>query len=220
MLTSNTPALTLSIFGIPVRIEFTFFILLLLLVYGTDNAVEAGLFCFAVFIALVAHESGHAFMAKWLGCRDISISLYLGGGLARFSRTTRGRGLAITLAGPAVGLGLAAGVLVMRSVAGAMSFQINPGAQFLLTALFQICLVWNVFNLIPIHPMDGGQALFYSLSFWIGDTRAMIWVARVSMALCLLVGYFTWNFGLHFMAIFCLFFFMTNMRIHSALRDQ
>jgi membrane-associated protease RseP (regulator of RpoE activity) len=62
--------------------------------------------------------------------------------------------LGISLAGPAVGLLLGAGLLLARPE------EDPPGlAGFALRAAIFTTLGWSLFNLLPIVPLDGGQAL-------------------------------------------------------------
>src|SRR5512134_969594 len=100
------------VLGIPIRIHFTF--LLLLVWYGYHSSrmgqslVLSIVFLLAAFACVVLHELGHAAMARRFGVRTQEIVLYPIGGIARLESMPGGRAeLWIALAGPLVNLVLA-----------------------------------------------------------------------------------------------------------------
>lgn len=220
--TPPLPGLRLSLFGIPVHVDLTFFLFIALIMFtgGEVNPVESGILGMAIFFSLIAHEGGHALTARALGCDNIGITLRFGGGFASHSPTTRGRNLLIVLMGPAAGFALAAFAGLALAIGSLYGFKFNAGANYMLWVLVIANVVWSIFNLIPIHPMDGGQALFYTLSYWFAETSAMLFVCRLSMVLCLIVGYFAFQYQQMFVVLICLISFQSNMRIHSALNRR
>ena len=108
--------------GIPIRIHFTF--LLLLIWFGVtatsrgESPLRAVLFLVLLFACVVLHELGHAAMAKRFGVRTREIVLYPIGGIARLENIPGGKAeLLIALAGPAVNLVLAVALFVgMRAL--------------------------------------------------------------------------------------------------------
>lgn len=208
-----------SFLGIPVYIEFGFvlFIAIIFLIYSGEgglNAATIGLWCVAMFFSLLVHEFGHALTAKAVGCDGIRVALRMFGGYATFSPTSRGRSLLITIAGPSAGLILGALCWLLLARGGRLLEIGAEGAMIsFLGAMVFINIFWSIFNMIPIIPMDGGWTLFYSLSYLTAPDRAMAWAARVSLAMCVAVGAFAFAKGFPFVALFCFFFFMDNMRI-------
>jgi Zn-dependent protease len=103
------------------------------------------------FASILAHEFGHALVARRYGVRTQSIDLWALGGVARLDRespTPRADGL-IAVAGPAVSLliGLAAfgaGIALQSTVLVWIGF-VNG--------------VLAVFNMLPGAPLDGGRVL-------------------------------------------------------------
>jgi Zn-dependent protease len=112
-----------------------------------------------VLLALVSvllHELGHAVLARHAGARP-SITLMAMGGVTTYTpprQLSRLESLAISLAGPAVGLLLGGALLLLRPD------EDPPGlVGFALRAAIFTTLGWSLFNLLPIAPLDGGQAL-------------------------------------------------------------
>ncbi len=211
----------LRLFGIPVYVEPMFLALIAIIFFfysGSMTPAAIGLFCFVILFSLLAHEFGHAIVSRLVGCDGIRIALTGFGGYATHTPTTRGKSLLIALAGPAFGyaLGITTGLLYYF---GGALHEIGPeGAMTnLLRSFFLINVFWSTFNLLPIHPMDGGQSLFHALSYWLRPERAMLWVARLSMALCIPLGFFAYQTGFIFIAMFSLMFFMDNLRVSQAL---
>ncbi len=180
--------------GIPIRIHFTF--ILLLLWFGAISASQGdGFFGGVVFLLLlfgcvVLHELGHATMARRFGVQTREIVLYPIGGVARLERIPSGKAeLLIALAGPAVNLvlaGLLFGYLVVRQVrAPGSAEELLTGAPVVWQLLFAN-LVLFFFNLIPAFPMDGGRVLRATLSLAIGQDRATQIAATVGQGMAIL----------------------------------
>lgn len=213
----------LSIFGIPVYVEPSFFMFLGLIFLfasggGPINLPAVGLLCFVIFFSILIHELGHALASKKFGCDSIRIALIMFGGYATHTPTTRIKSVIISLAGPAFGLmfGLAA---YATSVWGGPLLSLGTDGVMveLLAYIYLINFFWTFFNLIPIYPLDGAQALFHGMTLRLAPNRAMIWVARLSMGLCIVLGLVAYNFGQFIVIAFFAFFFMDNLRILQAL---
>jgi stage IV sporulation protein FB len=183
-----------SLLGIPIRVHFTF--LLLLAWFGSLSSEQGRgflggvVFLLLLFACVVLHELGHALTARRYGVRTSEIVLYPIGGVARLERIPSGRAeLLIALAGPAVNLVLAALLWGGLRLTDARS----PGlSEELLTAapiawqLLAANLTLFFFNLIPAFPMDGGRVLRATLSLFLGQTRATTIAARVGQGLAIL----------------------------------
>jgi Zn-dependent protease/predicted transcriptional regulator len=199
--------------GIPIRIHFTF--LLLLIWFGVtattrgESPFRAVLFLVLLFACVVLHELGHAAMALRFGVRTREIVLYPIGGIARLENIPGGKAeLLIALAGPAVNLVLAATLLVAIGVFG-LPLLPEPSQVLSAGSLVHQLLVANLvlfgFNLIPAFPMDGGRVLRASLSLAMTEERATNVAAAVGQGVAILlgaVGLFTSNWVLLFIALF------------------
>lgn len=142
--------------GIPVRVEAGFLVTTLVLGAARLRSVADFVGWLAVvFVSVLVHELGHAVVARAFGFTP-DVRLYTWGGVTTW--TTRAapgplRHLAISLAGPFVGilLGLACWALKAHVPL--------PWARRVLQDFVWASGVWGAINLIPILPLDGGQAL-------------------------------------------------------------
>lgn len=117
------------------------------------------------FASLLAHELGHAIQAQRDGVEIDGITLWVLGGVARFTSEppTAGAEFRIAAAGPAVSLVLGLAFLGLSSIGGLPS-----SVDGVLSWLGYINLVLLAFNLLPAFPLDGGRIL-RSILWWRGD---------------------------------------------------
>jgi Zn-dependent protease len=182
-----------AVIGIPIRIHFTF--LLLLIWYGYYSStvghdlILAILFLILLFVCVVLHELGHAAMARRMGVRTREIVLYPIGGIARLENIPAGRAeLFIALAGPAVNLVLATllGAVIVIFGSGIRLPDRLTAPQHLLEYLFLVNVVLLLFNLLPAFPMDGGRVLRAALAIATSQERATEIAAAVGQATAIL----------------------------------
>lgn len=161
------------------------------------------------FVSVLVHELGHALVSQKLTNVTPSIRLWAMGGLADpRTHLTRKDKLKVVWAGPLAGLALFALVLLacclvygfgpgarlialmiypleslinieIISLIGTMS----PNLFYLLEALVFVNFWWSMVNLLPVHPLDGGQiyaclepsqSKVYQLGFIVGAVVAVI----------------------------------------------
>ena len=156
--------------GVPVRIDYRWFIVLVVMsgvTAGnvqnlTDNTLASLVFGLAVSLIFLAsifiHELAHAYIARRENVEVVEIVLYPFGGLARLRHepeTPRAE-FRIAFAGPAASFLTALFFLGLWKVFGALDTDI-------LSHLFLIPCILNfllaVFNLFPGYPLDGGRIL-------------------------------------------------------------
>lgn len=129
---------------------------------ATMGAATALLF----FACLLAHELGHALVARRLGVPVRGITLFLLGGLSEIGEEINvpGTEFAIAIAGPLVSAGLGGAFFVAAYAAEgpveAVAASLAIGNLFL-----------AVFNLIPGLPLDGGRLLRAGIWRLTGDRR-------------------------------------------------
>jgi Zn-dependent protease/predicted transcriptional regulator len=123
---------------------------------------------FLFFLSILLHELGHAFQARREGLEIDGITLWLFGGVARFSGMfpTAGAEFRIAVAGPLVSL-----VLGGAFVGGALIPSLPSAADGVCAWLGFTNLALLAFNLIPALPLDGGRMLRAALWAWKGDLR-------------------------------------------------
>src|SRR5216684_3223058 len=107
----------LKIFGVPIRLHFTFLLLLVFLLFiGIGEGQSGGstaIYILALFGSVLLHELGHALVARRFGIRTVEIVMFPIGGVSRPERAPKSREeLWIGLAGPAVNL-LIAGAIAL-----------------------------------------------------------------------------------------------------------
>ncbi len=109
------------LFGFPVRVHPFFWVICLFLLLGREKIVpqEALVWIIVVFVSVLVHELGHAFMQRHYGGHPW-ITLHGLGGLTScqdYDRRPRSQ-IAVLLAGPGAGFLLAAVVLLVVRAAG------------------------------------------------------------------------------------------------------
>ncbi len=199
-----------SILGIPVRVHPFFWIITLIIALRGDSAPPAEVFSWivAVFVSILIHELGHAFLQRRYGGHP-RIVLHGMGGLAicgDCDRSTRSQ-ILISFAGPGVGF-LFAAILAMLVVSTGhhlglatdlsqpLSFKpsglkilgvwllwesfVSPHVNEMLSNLFFINILWGAVNLLPIYPLDGGH-ISRELCLLRHPREGMILSLRISM---------------------------------------
>lgn len=215
MLTPTSPQPLFRVARVPVSADVGLVLLVALIMVGWSSGggpigiLSSVIVAVVAVASVIAHELGHALAVRRLGYGNSSIHLGMFGGLCVWrGRATHRDRLLIALAGPAVslllgGIGLGAWMGAGPAVAG-----IWPLRAALL-GLTVLNLFWGVFNLLPIYPMDGGQALRFGLAMrmpWrsavttslaisivVGAVLA-VWIATLGQLFAaVLIGYFAWR---------------------------
>ena len=152
--------------------------------YWTAGIVSA----FVYLACLLAHELAHSVVAMRRGVRVEGITLWLFGGVSRFSSESSSPGAQawITFVGPLTSL-LLGGVFFLASVAIGGGAN-NPGLLAATLAwLGFINILLGVFNLLPAFPLDGGRILQSLIWLRTRDRlRATRIAARIGMAFAFL----------------------------------
>src|SRR5438105_11395 len=220
------------IFGIELRIHWTFF-LLPLFVWGTEYASHGGAdggrdvaLVGIIFACVIAHELGHAVVARHAGIVAKSIILFPIGGVTQMddSRALSDPGawkkeIRIALAGPLVNL-------LIAFVAGSILAAVAPEIQlwkwpFLKSGNLLRSVVWaNLWlaavNLLPAYPMDGGRvlrALFSRRMDPVHATRRAVSIGQLFAMAFMLAG--LWNLWFTMIGIFL--FFAAQLEERSAV---
>lgn len=200
------------LFGIPVRVELFFFLVLVFFGFGygyrvgdpqfhTEYVIS---FVLIAAVSILIHELGHALAFKHYGVQP-SITLHgLGGVTTGSGDLTPGRSILISLAGPVpplVLIGLPAW-LVWSSTGWT--------SDVILEQILFVNVLWSVFNLLPILPLDGGAvtASVLELAFR-GRGRQIANVVSIVLSGAALL----WAFSASqmFIAAFAAMFAITNV---------
>ena len=205
-----------SAFGIPIRLDLTFLLVLPLFAWliGSDIASLTGVVndlfgsvidpdvltagsmqwvlgsaaAVGLFFCVLLHEFGHSLVAMRYGYEIESITLWLFGGVARFTEMPEDwrQELTIAIAGPIVSLGL--------GVVAYLGFLLLPTAldpvKFVVGYLALTNVVLAVFNMLPGFPMDGGRVLRALLARTRPHAQATKIAAEVGKIFAFLLGIF------------------------------
>jgi Zn-dependent protease/CBS domain-containing protein len=210
--------------GIPVRIHYTFLLVLPFLAYafgrgfvgaaqlaGVPAAELSGppwawglLVALALFASVLVHELAHSLYALSHGGKVRSITLLMIGGVSEVTEMPHrpAQEALMAAAGPATSLAIGAACFALLRVTEGFG---NLDVRFALFYLGQLNLVLGVFNLLPAFPMDGGRVLRALLVRNRGQARATqiaATVGKVFAVVFALAGLFAGNFLLVIIAFF------------------
>lgn len=208
MVEGGRPLARVRIFGFPVTLDLSFVIVVGIL--GWYPGVTAQSFVtwlVMVPLAVLVHELGHAFVARTTGAQP-AITLAGLGGVTTYvppRPLSRARSIAISTAGPAVGIVIGVILLVVDRVAGP---EAGLGHTVLNLAVFTT-LGWSVLNLLPILPLDGGQTLRELLPG--SPAKRAVRAAMVSIVLAAIAAVIAYQAGLVFGALLAAFFIISNV---------
>ncbi|ELY36611.1 CBS domain-containing protein [Natronorubrum tibetense] len=206
-----------SLFGIPIKLDLTFLLVLPLFAYligvqiepvvdilnasmGAGIDVDAlttewwlpyliGLVAaIGLFVGVVLHELGHSLTAQRYGFPIDSITLWLLGGIAALSEMPEDWRQELNIA--------IAGpiVSILVGIGSYALFLLTPesfdGARFVLGYLAVLNIVLAGFNMIPAFPMDGGRVLRALLARNTPYAKATQQAASVGKLFAILMGLF------------------------------
>src|SRR6266508_6758307 len=186
------------IFGVPIRLDFTWFIGLAIFttlshdvwsprLTGPAAVALSVLFTCAFFTSVLAHELSHALAARVLGIGTMEISLLVFGGVARIvSEPADAAGEALmAMAGPLTSVSLAGLLWLCSQLVGGW-----PGDLLALLGLANLVLA--AFNLLPGFPLDGGRVARAVIWRMTGRklfaTRVTAWIGRGLAGLLMAAG--------------------------------
>lgn len=160
-----------TIFRIPVRVQPWFWLSMGLFGFmisqhsssQQEMILKLLLFMVIAFFSILLHELGHALTGRWLTKAEPMIELVAFGGFARFAsyaRFSKKAHITMVFAGPLMNL-VIAGLLFLSLVA---VIQFTPERVDTLFTWFlemgiRVNILWFIFNMIPVYPMDGGQII-------------------------------------------------------------
>jgi len=193
-----------KVFGIPIKLHITFILILPLFVYifsdpaattsyfglpmsfkdldvsTLDKYILGSIAAVLFFVAILAHEIAHSYLALKYGIKIKGITLMIFGGVSAMEGVPRepGQEWRMAFAGPLTSLLIGVGSLgAMLVLELADSSSVIVEAAVILTGMmgfYNILLAG--FNLIPAFPMDGGRLLrsYYAkrMSFMEATRRA------------------------------------------------
>jgi Zn-dependent protease/CBS domain-containing protein len=200
----------LALFGVPIRLHFTFVLLLVFLVFigigGKQSGLTTAVYIAALFASVLLHELGHVLVARWYGIRTRDIVMYPIGGVSRLEQqpTARQEPL-IALTGPLVNILIAVVILATQHDFLPLETLRIPTDANLAERIAVGNLLLGLFNLLPAYPMDGGRILRALIALRKSEDEATQIASSAGRFLAVLMGLFgllSANFLLVFVALF------------------
>jgi Zn-dependent protease len=220
-----------TVLGSELRVHATF--LLLLAWIGTAAFASGGpiaamvnvAFVVVLFACVVAHEFGHALMARRFGVRTPDITLLPIGGMARLEKIPEApaQEIAVALAGPAVNIVIWAGLTLLFGVGDSLSTlgAIDETGEGFVARLAAVNLFLAAFNMIPAFPMDGGRVLRAALATRMDRVLATRIAATAGQVIAFGFGVLGLTTGNPLLLLIAIFVFLAAMAENSdvALHD-
>ena len=215
-----------TIFGIPIHIRFTFWIVAAIIFpfqLSVLGRAETWPFLAAwlvvVAVSVIAHELGHAVVARRFGA-EVDMTLYALGGFTRWATTepmTPWRRVIVAAAGSSVGFVLG-GLVLLALRSGAIPSEPRV-LNFALESFWQVNVLWGVLNWLPIRPLDGGHIFLGSMQATLGRRGER--VADVVFPVATIAGgLYAFTQGFVIAALFAMFILMDEVRRWGASRPK
>ena len=203
--------LKFRLFGIPVGVHATF-LFIALLGATTYRGWDIAIWTAAAFVSILAHEMGHALVARGFQAQAVNVTLYGLGGLTAYSHTktlTHGKSFLISAAGSSVGIVL--GGAVWFAARSGWFLGVGHEAAVFIDTFFFTSLVWGVLNWIPIVPLDGGHMVQHLAAMLNEEKAPLIGQIVTWIAVAVVVPY-AWLNGYTFGAIIVVMFAFSGLR--------
>jgi Zn-dependent protease len=176
-----------SLKGVPLRVHWSFPLLVVLLILPTGakttarSIAEGVIWIAALFVCIVIHELSHSLVARRRGLLVRDIVLLPIGGVSEISGLPGAPGdeLTVAIAGPLASLALALLLGLVAYLAGSVIWPPTLFAGAILSRLMWANLLLAGFNLLPAIPMDGGRVLRALLARRRGDLRATLLAVQI-----------------------------------------
>ncbi|XXY54551.1 site-2 protease family protein [Sorangium sp. So ce269] len=210
----------LRIRGIPIRLHITLLLFLPYVAYAAASQFSVvasslgisrealrlpplawgGILAVGLFVAILAHELAHSFVALRNGIRVRAITLMMLGGVSQIERDDPEHEAWMAFAGPLMSFGIALGSYAAYRLVPAPA---EVGAALLAFAITNAII--GAFNLLPAFPMDGGRVLRGLLLRRLGPARATRVATTIGKGMAVafgLLGLLSWNPILVLIAVF------------------
>ncbi len=173
-------------FGVPLYVDLTFAVLLLMFVFSLNDFGYGLTAALLLALSVVAHELGHALTARSFGYRTSDITISLLGGCASLIALPRraSQEFWTALAGPLVSFALSA----LGFLACAYYRFENHWAYFCFYFLAQMNWMLGLFNMMPGFPLDGGRIFRSVLRYFMSRSTATFVAMWVGRAFAIILG--------------------------------
>src|SRR6056297_2812322 len=188
-----------SLLGFPIYLDLSWFAIVILISWSLATSVFPSqvegltataywtmgvLGALGLFASILAHELGHAVVARRFELPMRGITLFIFGGVAEMTREppSAKAEFFVAIAGPIVSIIIAI-LCAVLAVAG--STVLPPAVDGVVWYLAMINAIVVAFNLIPAFPLDGGRVLRSILWHIKGNLR---WATKISSSLGSMFG--------------------------------
>src|SRR5829696_3735594 len=210
------PIARFRVLGFPVTVDISFLIVIGILGwYPGVDVRDVVIWVVLATVSVLVHELGHAVVARSTGASPV-ITLAGLGGLTSYvppRPLSRARSVAISVAGPAVGIVIGGALLL---VAVMTDIQSDLWSRVIELGIFTT-LGWSLLNLLPILPLDGGQTLRELLPG--SRAKREVRAAVVSIVVSVLVGLVAYRAGYVFGTLMVLFLIVSNVMTIRQARE-
>ena len=224
--------LQFTLFGVPVTVSVWHWLMAGLIGYqisaralpaaapGATVASHVAIAALCIFFSILLHEMGHALIARLFGM-ERAVILLLMGGLAygpRRQGVKWWQDVLVSLAGPFAQLLLAGLLFAGWAAAELLAGGVRMSSPLALTAaitLMYVNILWPLFNLLPIFPLDGGQVMRAVFVRFL-RSGGELWTARVSLFVAVMLGALALVFREPFFIIFFGMFAFQNYQMMQA----
>jgi stage IV sporulation protein FB len=242
--------LRFRLLDIPVRVHPLFWVMAAWVGWHDYNLPMVAVCAACVFVSVLVHEYGHGLMAKAFHASPSIVLWGMGGLCdTQSNRQTPAQRLAVVLSGPGAGFVLCLVVMAVAtviygvtprehlSVAEAL-LGITPQLDDLVSAMSKfrgnskiptfsiyrflvwVNLMWGLFNLLPIWPLDGGRVSEIALSA-INPSQGTRWSHIVSLLVAGVLAVLALSFRSHdlFLTLFFGYFAMINYQVLQSIHQ-
>lgn len=184
----------LDLLGFPIFLDLSWFIIVILITWSLATNLFPQFYeeladstywwmglagALGLFVSILAHELGHAVVARRFDLPMRGITLFIFGGVAEMTREppSAKAEFFVAIAGPIVSVVIAAACYA-AGVYGQPYLPIPVAGVFWYLGMINAVVV--VFNLIPAFPLDGGRVLRSILWHFRGSLR---WATRITSSI-------------------------------------
>ena len=217
--------ISFRLFGFPTSIQPFFWLVAALITAlslgGIDNMpmwiAQMLIGMAGVLVSILIHELGHALTFRYLFRTPCAIVLHGFGGVAiplrHYSRSYGFSGRIansfLSFSGPLAGFILAFLFIMLLQLVSANDQPAPALFHFFLKWTITISIIWGIFNLLPIYPMDGGNISreFFSFCF---PRRGVEFSLIISMTFAAVLAVLAFRFGQFFITFIFAYFAYQN----------
>jgi Zn-dependent protease/predicted transcriptional regulator len=203
-----------KLFGIPVQVDLSWFIIVALITWSLAKGVFPQHFkdlpettywmmglagALGLFVSILLHELGHSLVAQRYGLPIEGITLFIFGGVAEMTREPPSPKVEflVAIAGPITSVLIAATCFALTTAGRALGWMAPVIGVLWYLGFINSVLV--VFNMIPAFPLDGGRVFRSILWRFRGNlkeaTRVTAAIGRVFGIVLIVLGAFNFMQG-------------------------